>query len=304
MSLSSVIGQSTLSEVASFGNNPGDLQMFKYIPQQVAEAPPLVVVLHGCAQSAGDIARLSAWNKLADHHQFVVLYPQQKSTNNIQKCFNWFVQEDIEKGKGENLSIKHMIDQMVEDHQVDTSKIFITGMSAGGAMTSVLMSVYPQYFQAGAIMSGVPYGGATNLADAISLMGGGIQKPGEEWAQLVKDQNPGFEGSYPRLVIFQGTDDPIVKAQNADELEKQWSALHGLSEASSEKKALDKHPSVQFSYWKNDGKKVLVRYDIDGLGHAIAVDPGEGPMQGGQTDTFAKDVDFFSTYWIAKFFGF
>lgn len=303
MTLSSTIGQSTLTEVVAFGSNPGDLQMFKFVPEKVADSPSLVVVLHGCAQSAEDIARLSGWNQLAEQHQFIVLYPQQKVTNNIQKCFNWFVEEDIQKDSGESLSIKAMIDQMVKDHSVDTSRIFVTGMSAGGAMTSVMMATYPNYFQAGAIMSGVPYGGATNLTDAVTLMGGGIEKSGEEWAQLVKDQNPSYEGSYPELIVFQGTDDPIVKEPNADKIVQQWGTLHGLTEAPSEQETVDGLPAIQRSSWEKEDQEMMVRYDIEGLGHAIAIDPGESPKQGGQADTFAKDVDFYSTYWIAKFFG-
>ncbi len=302
MTLSSTIGQNALIEVTTFGSNPGDLQMFKYIPEKTPQAPPMVVVLHGCAQSAEDIARLTGWNRLADRHEFVLLYPQQKMTNNIQRCFNWFVPEDIEKGRGENQSIKEMIDRMIRDHSVDSSKIFITGMSAGGAMTAVMMATYPDKLQAGGIMSGVPYGGAVNLTDAVALMGGSIQKNGLEWAELVKDQNPEFKGSFPRLILFQGADDPIVRAPNADELIKQWAALHELSESPAEQKTLEELPAVQYTRWKKEGKEVIVRYDIQGLGHAIAIDPGEGPKQGGQKDTFAKDVDFHSTFWIAKFF--
>ncbi len=303
MTISSTVGQNMLTEVKAFGTNPGDLQMFKYIPGQVAASPALVVVLHGCAQSAEDIARLTGWNQLADQHQFVLLYPQQKTSNNIQKCFNWFVPEDIEKNQGENQSIKEMVDQMIKDHSVDPSKVFITGMSAGGAMTTVMMATYPADFQAAGVMSGVPYAGATNLADAASLMGGSIQKSSQEWARLVKDQNPDHEGPFPRLIIFQGVDDPIVHVSNADELVKQWGGVHGLSDVPAEKKVLEELPDVQYSLWNKENQEVIVRYDIQGLGHAIAVDPGEGPKQGGQLDTFAKDVNFYSTYWIADFFG-
>jgi poly(hydroxyalkanoate) depolymerase family esterase len=303
MTFGSIACQNVLTETETFGTNPGDLQMFTYVPEDISEHPPLVVVLHGCAQSAEDIARQSGWNRLADQHQFVVLYPQQKATNNIQKCFNWFVEEDIQKGKGESLSIKEMIDQMVKDLSVDTSRIFITGMSAGGAMTNVMMATFPDYFQAGAIMSGVPYGGATNLSDALALMAGGIEKSDEEWAQLVKDQNPSYEGSYPELIIFQGTDDPIVKEPNANKIVQQWGTLHGLADAPSEQKTLEGLPAIQRSSWEKADQEVIVRYDIEGLGHAIAIDPGEGAQKGGQEDIFAKDVDFYSTYWIAEFFG-
>jgi feruloyl esterase len=302
MSMSSVACQNLLVEVSEFGANPGDLQMFKYVPEQMEGSPAMVVVLHGCAQSAEDIARLTDWNKLAIQHQFAVLYPQQKATNNIQKCFNWFVEEDIQKESGESLSIKAMIDQMVQDHGIDTSRIFVTGMSAGGAMTSVMMATYPHYFQAGAILSGVPYGGATNLTDAVSLMGGGVEKSGEEWAQLVKDQNPSYAGAYPELMVFQGTDDPIVKAPNADKIIRQWGTLHGLADTPSEQVPLDGLPAIQRSSWEKEDQEVMVRFDIEGLGHAIAIDPGKGAKQGGQEGTFAKDVDFYSTYWIAKFF--
>lgn len=301
MSLRPMAAQNVLIEVQEFGDNPGELQMFTYVPEKVAESPALVVVLHGCTHTAEEMDRLTGWSRLAGQHGFILLYPQQKAANNVQKCFNWFEGKDIQKDQGETLSIKNMIDQTIRDHEVDTAEVFITGMSAGGAMAAVMMAGYPTLFKAGGIMSGVPYGGATTLNEGVLVMSGGISKSGEEWGRLVEQQNPGFAGPYPKLLLIHGVDDPLVKVSNADALLRQWSYLHGLSGAEKKAKAAFKNNEAvkRFSLGEEE---TIIRYDIDGLGHAIAVDPGEGERQGGQTDLFAKDVDFYSTYWIARFF--
>jgi poly(3-hydroxybutyrate) depolymerase len=105
----------TLTQIENFGTNQGNLKMFVHLNvTKDSGAKPLVVVLHGCGQNANDVASLTGWNKLADSNNFIVLYPQQRTENNISHCFNWFQNKDIEKGKGESASIFEMITYLHE----------------------------------------------------------------------------------------------------------------------------------------------------------------------------------------------
>ncbi|MFB8829396.1 PHB depolymerase family esterase [Azotobacter sp. CWF10] len=127
-----------LTEVTGFGTNPGNLRAFKVVPQGLPASPPLVVALHGCTQTASNYDNETGWVKYANMGKFVLLLPEQQRANNQQLCFNWFESGDIQRDQGEALSIKHMIDKMVSDHNVDPKRIYITGLSAGGGMTAVI----------------------------------------------------------------------------------------------------------------------------------------------------------------------
>src|SRR5262249_38435435 len=123
-------------EVTDFGTNPGNLRMFKYVPSGLPASSPLVVVLHGCTQNARDFAAEAGWIELADRLRLALALPEQSQGNNPRSCFNWFVISHNRRGQGEALSIKQMVDKMKSDHGIDPGRIFVTGLSAGGAMTS------------------------------------------------------------------------------------------------------------------------------------------------------------------------
>src|ERR671916_1041135 len=152
---------SRLREVTGFGSNPGQLRMLTYIPDNLPASSPLVVVLHGCTQTAAGYDHGAGWSTLADRYGFAVLFPEQQRGNNPKLCFNWFQGEDIQRDGGEPLSIRQMVERMVRDHGIDRSHVFVTGLSAGGAMTAVMLATYPELFAGGAIVAGVPYGCAS-----------------------------------------------------------------------------------------------------------------------------------------------
>jgi poly(hydroxyalkanoate) depolymerase family esterase len=116
----------------------------------------LVVALHGCTQTAADYDHGSGWTRLADRYGFAVLFPEQQRANNPNNCFNWFLPSDTRRSHGEAFSIRQMIERVITDHGVDRRRVFVVGLSAGGAMTSAMLATYPDLFAGGAIIAGLP----------------------------------------------------------------------------------------------------------------------------------------------------
>lgn len=303
--------QNELEEVKNFGANPGHLDMYIHKPQQKTDTikhkayRPLVVALHGCNQNAKSISSESGWSMLADKYDFFVVYPEQSRLNNASDCFNWFNEKDAERNSGECGSVKEMIDYMRAHYRIDTTKIFVYGLSAGAAMTSVMLANYPGLFNAGAVLAGGPYKMATGAFDGLKVMIKPKTHTAKEWGEKVRKENPNFSGNYPRLVVCHGKDDKIVNPRNSIELVKQWSDLTGADTVAckTEKNFAGRPDIEKNTYCAKDGTAKIFYYQMAGLGHALAVDPGTGPTQGGQKGVFTVDKDFFSTYWIAKDFG-
>ncbi|MGM0915815.1 MAG: extracellular catalytic domain type 1 short-chain-length polyhydroxyalkanoate depolymerase, partial [Pseudomonadota bacterium] len=146
-----------LEDLVEFGANPGGLDAKIYIPEGLPAGAPLVVVLHGCKQTAAKYDEGSGWSEIAEQYGVALLFPEQRRLNNWLLGFNWFKPGDSNRGAGEPLSILNMVERVVSDHGIDPERIFITGLSAGGAMTSVMLATYPETFAGGAIIAGLPY---------------------------------------------------------------------------------------------------------------------------------------------------
>ena len=147
-----------LSDLGRLRDNPGALRGRFYVPAGMKSGAPLVVVLHGCTQSAAVYDQGSGWSHLADRHGFALLFPEQQRANNMNLCFNWYQPGDAARDQGEAASIRAMVAQMVKTHSLDPARVYVTGLSAGGAMTSVMLAAYPDVFAAGAIIAGLPFG--------------------------------------------------------------------------------------------------------------------------------------------------
>jgi len=294
-----------LDVVSSFGSNPGDLKMFVFEPSAPSANMPLVVAMHGCSQGAADMADLTEWNRLGEQYGFYVIYPEQATKNNVSRCFNWFQSGDINRDEGEARSIRSMVDHMLLNYPIDPQRVFVTGLSAGAAMTTVMLACYPEKFAAGAVHAGGPYKAATDVWQSISALAGNVSKGEVEWGNLVRAQNPSYTGTYPRVSIFHGTNDNVVNPNNAAEIAKQWANVHATDAVadavvSGFQGAADVQQAI---YLDAVGSPVVVRYTIDDLGHAIAVNSGTCRQQGGSSSTYATEKGFFSTYWTAHFFG-
>src|SRR6476660_9549461 len=159
-----------LRELTGFGGNPGNLRMFAYAPEHLPPKAPLVVALHGCTQTADEFDHGTGWSSLSDSLGFAVVYPQQQPANNPMNCFSWFLPGDIARGHGEALSIREMVEHAIATFAADRRKVFVTGLSAGGAMASIMLATYPEVFAGGAIIAGLPYGCASNVQQAFEAM--------------------------------------------------------------------------------------------------------------------------------------
>ncbi|MEL6537425.1 MAG: PHB depolymerase family esterase, partial [Bacteroidota bacterium] len=176
--------------------------------------------------------------------------------------------------------------------------------SAGAAMAAVMMATYPDVFASGAINAGLPYKAATSLISAFSAMNPGNNQSPNQWGNLVRNAYS-HSGDYPRVAILHGTSDFTVNNANATELVDQWTNVLGIDQtADADDASFEGNGAVRRrDYEDGSGNTLVVRYDFNGMGHAIAIDPGSGATQGGNSGSFTADVNFFSSYWSAEFFG-
>jgi poly(hydroxyalkanoate) depolymerase family esterase len=289
-------GSGRLSVLDDFGSNPGNLAGFSYVPETLSASPALVVVLHGCTQNAAGYDHGAGWSTLADRHGFALLLPEQQAANNPNLCFNWFQPDDTRRDRGEALSIRQMIETMVVRHDLDRSRIFITGLSAGGAMTAVMLATYPEVFAAGAIIAGLPYGSARNVQEALDSMFQGRELSAREWGDRVRVASR-HKGPWPRLSVWHGNADATVKSMNAGEIVKQWTDLHGLPSAPTARDRVDGHPHET---WSRDGEVVIESYAITGMAHGTPLSAAAGI---GQAGPYLLEAGISSSERIAAFWG-
>ncbi|MFI7325778.1 alpha/beta hydrolase family esterase [Streptomyces rubiginosohelvolus] len=293
-----------LERVTSFGANPGGLNMYVYRPAALPANAPVVVALHGCTQSAQVYSDNAGLNTFADRHGFLVVYAETTTANNASKCFNWFQPGDTRRGQGEAASIRQMVAHAATAYGADTGRVQVTGLSAGGAMTSVMLAAYPDVFAAGAVVAGIPYGCGTDVVSAFGCMSPGVDRTPAAWAQAVRDAHPGFAGHWPRVAIWHGDSDATVAPRNADELRDQWTAVHGLGQTPDRTSTIGPNSTRRSEYLAADGGASVVEVNrVPGIGHGTPVDPGSGAEQCGATGTQHFIDSICSSYWITRFFG-
>lgn len=294
----------TVGEAAHFGSNPGQLRMFHYRPDKLQLSAPLVVALHGCQQTAVDYARQSGWTQQADRHGFLLLLPEQRAANNWFRCFNWFDPALIGRSQGEISSIRQMIAQMQSDYAIDSKRIYVTGLSAGGAMTAVLLATYPDVFAGGGIVAGVPYGCATGIFSAWRCQSWGRDLLPGEWAakvyQVVAAANL-KPTHWPRVSIWQGDSDWVVDSTNAHELAEQWATIHGLN-----LDAVGEEVSPGYTrrvYRDASGQPRIESYLITDMGHGQPITPGSDQNGCGIAADYLIPAPLCASEQIARFWG-
>lgn len=291
---------SPLVESTDFGSNPGDLRMFSFLPGTAAAKPALVVVLHGCTQNAKGYDVGAGWSALAERYGFALLMPEQTSANNANVCFNWFNREDTARDSGEALSIRQMIAQLSRTHGIDSKRIFVTGLSAGGAMASAMLAVYPEVFAAGAIIAGLPYGIAHSMQEALSGMYRAPAHSARQLGDFVRSASA-HKGAWPRVSVWHGSADRTVNPANAGEIVKQWLDLHGLPQQPMSEAQVDGYPRQV--WWNADGETMVESYTITHMAHGTPIGIGGNDERYGAEGAFLIESGISSSWHIAQFFG-
>ena len=294
--------EAALTKVTSFGSNPGGLAMYEYVPVGLASGRPLVLVLHGCTQTAANMEN-AGWNKLADQHDFAVVYPEQQTANNPVRCFNWAGEygdtANLVRGQGENQSIISMIDAAVAAHGSDPTKVYIVGFSAGGAFAAVMLATYPDRFAGGAIMSGLPYRCATSVSAAYSCQSPGVTRTAAQWGDLVRTAHA-HPGPRPPIQIWHGASDTTVVPANEAELIKQWTNVLGTDDTADETETIGQTTRTAY---KAGSVVVVEAFKITGMNHATAIGSNGLSVCPATAGPYFDDKGICSTVRAASFFG-
>ncbi|WP_326760937.1 PHB depolymerase family esterase [Streptomyces phaeochromogenes] len=258
-----------LTEVTGFGTNPSNLQMYLYVPDSVTANPAVVVAVHYCTGSGPAMYSGTEYASLADRYGFIVVYP---SVTRASKCFDVSSPQALRRGGGSDpVGIKSMVDWVTRTYSADTSRIFATGISSGAMMTNVLLGDYPDVFAAGAAFSGVPFGcfATTDGSEWNSACSGGtvIHTP-QEWGNLVRTAYPGYTGPRPRMQVWHGTEDDVLRYPNFGEEIKQWTNVLGVSQTPA---ATDSPQSgwTRTRYGATGDRAPVEAISLQGVGHNL-----------------------------------
>lgn len=272
----------------TFAPNPGNLRA---LASPASKGSALVVVLHGCGQTGQGYDSGTGWSQLAAQCGFAVLAIKQRRLNNPGTCFNWFMTRDTRRGEGEAASIAAAIQHMIQMHGLDAGRVFITGLSAGGAMTAVMLACYPEMFAAGAIIAGMPYGAAHGVRDALEAMKRAPVRTPHQWGDAVRAASPNAK-RWPRVSIWHGALDMTVNVSNAQASVAQWADVHGLALTAG-------HPDFLGTAMRLSWGDRLELITIPALAHGVPIDSHDL----GVPAPFILDVGLSSTRHIADFFG-
>lgn len=288
-----------LLPVRDFGPNPGALQMWMHLPEALAARAPLVVVLHGCGQTAGGYARGAGWVELADRYGFALLCPEQARANNPNLCFNWFEPGDIARGGGEAASLAQMVRFALAEYDLDPRRAFVTGLSAGGAMTAAMLATYPELFAAGAVVAGLPYGAASGVKQALASMRRLPDLSPRTWGEKVRAAAP-RPSRWPRISIWHGEADPTVTPAAGQALARQWCDVHGVARSAHEPTEL--HTHAHQSWRRPDGEVAVELHRLAGLAHGTPISTS-GEDGCGSPAPWILEAGVSSSLHIVRFWG-
>jgi poly(hydroxyalkanoate) depolymerase family esterase len=243
-------------------------------------AVPLVCVLHGCTQDAASLAAATRMNEAADRYGFVAVYPQQDRGDNPQDCWNWFLPEHQARDTGEPASIVGIIRELMgttSHWTIDTRRVFVAGLSAGGAMAAILAAVYPDVFAAVAVHSGLSYRSASSLGSAFDAMARGGEDPTGQ-GRAAHTTMGDLARPVPSMVVH-GSADPIVAPVNADQVLRQSMTANRLAAetcdldfarptTTSRGQVDDGHAYTRCRWMDRRGVLMHELLKVDGLGHA------------------------------------
>ncbi len=229
---------------------------------------PLVVMMHGCQQSAEEFAQGTRMNLLADRFGFAVLYPEQSKTAHVHRCWHWY-EESAASGGGEAASVASLVREVAAQHDFDTERIYLAGMSAGAGMAAMLAVKYPSLFAAVGLHSGVVFGDANSGIDAMDIMRRGSRKDAAALIDASVDV-----ARYPGMpaVIVHGELDSVVSKSNAEQLTTEFLRLNRFIDANGAWRAGERREETQAGSTVTDhvksGRRVIRTCIVRGLGHA------------------------------------
>ncbi|MEV7870869.1 PHB depolymerase family esterase [Streptomyces sp. NPDC088124] len=258
-----------LTEVTNFGSNPSNLQMYLYVPDTVAARPAVLVAVHYCGGSGPAFHSGTEFASLADRYGFIVVYP---SVTRASKCFDVSSPQALRRGGGSDpVGIRSMVDWATRTYGADTSRVYVTGASSGAMMTNVLLGDYPDVFAAGAAFMGVPFGcfATTDGSEWNSACANGtVSRTPAAWGDLVRAAHPGYSGPRPRMQLWHGTEDAILRYPNFGEEIKQWTNVHGLSQTPA---TTDSPQSgwTRTRYGSSGGQAAVEAISLQGVGHSL-----------------------------------
>jgi len=280
----------------SYTNQAGTRAYKLYIPSgYIGQEVPLVVMLHGCTQSPNDIAAGTQMNVLAEEHIFLVAYPAQAQGANMNRCWNWFKASDQQRGRGEPSLVSGITHQVMDEYNVADGRVYVVGMSAGGAMAAIMGEAYPDLYAAVGIHSGLAPGVAHDMPSAFAAMHqGGTATPRRNVP------NPTPTGESDRIVpaiVFHGDRDKTVHPRNADHLLEHYcpakpigsrddasgSTLRGTVRRG---QVPGGHAYTRATYRDAGGRDIAERWSVHGLGHAWS----GGSSSGSYTDPNGPDA--------------
>jgi poly(hydroxyalkanoate) depolymerase family esterase len=271
---------------------------------------PLLVVLHGCKQNAVEMIKGTGFNALADKDRFAVLYPETRAAlNNPFGCWIWWSPDNQRRDSGEPGVVVAMINDIAQRVEIDTQRIYVTGISSGGSLSATLASIYPDVFAAAGVHSGLEYGAAATPSCGLKAMQNGGPDPQGRGELAYHSQ--GRRHRVVPLIVFQGKDDSVVDELNADQLIAQLAQTNDFSDdANSKNDSIDDHADAAktvkpqsgyhytiYDYQDSKGAIIMKKVLVEDLEHAWS---GGNPA-GSYTDSKGPDAsammwDFFKRW--------
>jgi poly(hydroxyalkanoate) depolymerase family esterase len=270
----------------------GEREYRLYVPTSYANsATALVVMLHGCTQSAETFAESTQMNALAEEGRFLVLYPIQKASANPTRCWNWFQPKNQVRGSGEPAEIVAVIEQVSSQYSVDRKRVYAAGLSAGASMTAILAACYPDVFAAAAVHDGTMYKSASGLLEAQKVMQTAKTPDPESLAGDAWACGGKRELTMP-VMVWHGQGDNIVNRKNGDQVVRQFVALNDLADDGEKNGSVKEMPATRSDPGRSEyrytvtaygsrGRRLIEYYKIEELGHA---------WSGGKDDLLFSDA--------------